>query len=149
MLMVGVPTAADCPPCGPDYCHGDSRYGPRLTAKKTALSQAGYPADLVALMDRGGECVASVDQAPDAFSIKVISGSTSQTIVWTRDAERIARGQLVAGTINRYYKFNAARAFACCGDAKAEDRADWNAVDGVNAGQAILCRKTGSVVQCS
>lgn len=145
MLATALPARGDCPPCGPDYCHGDSRYPSKLAAKKQALSQH-YPADLVALMDRGSECVASVEQAPDGFSIKEISSSGSTAFTWTAKDEGISRQKLLAGTILRYYKFNAERAFVCCKDTKPEDRPDWK--DGVSSAQALLCKKVAGAVQC-
>jgi hypothetical protein len=139
---------ADCAQCGPDFCHGDSRYPALLAAKKQHLKQAGYPDSLVALMNRDGECVARVERAPDGFSIKIVSSAGASTISWTSDDERIAHDDLLHGKIDRYYKFNAAHAFVCCGDQKPEDRPDWNATDGVSTGQAIVCKKIGGAVQC-
>ncbi len=55
--------------CGPDFCHNDPRYPQTLQGKKNAMSAAGYPADLVALMDHDSPCVARVKRAPDGFSI--------------------------------------------------------------------------------
>jgi hypothetical protein len=148
MFLFGLAAGAECPPCGPDFCHGDSRYPAKLAAKKTAMKQDGYPADLIALMDRGGECVASVERAPDGFSIKVVSSSGSTTLPWTEDDERIARDNLLNGKIVRYYKFNAARAFVCCNDPKPEDRPDWDPADAVSKDQAITCTKVGNAVKC-
>lgn len=148
MFLFGLAADAECPPCGPDFCHGDSRYPAKLAAKKAAMKKDGYPADLIALMDRGGECVASVEQAPDGFSIKVVSRSGSTTLPWTEDDERIARDNLLNGKIARYYKFNTARAFVCCKDPKPEERPDWDSADAVNTGQAITCKKAGNAVQC-
>jgi hypothetical protein len=148
MLATALAARGDCPPCGPDYCHDDPRYPAKLAAKKLALSQATehYPSDLIALMDHGGKCIASVEQAPDGFSIKEISETGTTSLAWTRDDETISRNRLLAGTILRYYKFNAERAFVCCGDKKPQDRPDWR--DGVSTGQAIVCKKVGRVIQC-
>jgi hypothetical protein len=87
-----------------------------------------------------------VEQAPDGFSIKEISGTGSTSLPWTGDDETISRQKLLAGTILRYYKFNAERAFVCCGDAKPEDRPDWK--DGVSTAQAVVCKKVGGAIQC-
>jgi hypothetical protein len=148
MLVAAVAAGADCPPCGPDFCHGDSRYPTLLAAKKQQLKNSGYPDDLVALLDRDGECVARIERAPDGFSIKIISSAGSTTRSWTKDEERIARDNLLTGKVDRFYKFNAARALACCGDKQPEDRPDWEPTDGVSRGQTIVCRKVGDAVQC-
>jgi hypothetical protein len=148
MLLFGLAAGAACPPCGPDFCHGDSRYPAKLAGKKAVMKRDGYPADLIALIDRGGDCIASVERAPDGFSIKVVSTSESTTLPWTEDDERIARNNLLNGKIERYYKFNATRAFVCCGDPKPEERPDWDPADAVSKGQAITCERAGNVVKC-
>jgi hypothetical protein len=111
--------------CGPDYCKGDSRYPVKLAAKKTVMKNAGYPSDLVALMDRDGACVARVEEAPDGFSLMTVDVQGSKIILsWAEDQEEVARKQLVGGQLKAYYKFNVRKRFACCGDRKAEEADD-------------------------
>jgi hypothetical protein len=135
--------------CGPDYCKGDSRYASKLTAKKNAMKNAGYPSDLLALMDRDGACVARVEQAPDGFSLMTVDPQGAKTILnWAKDQEDVARKQLVGGELKAYYKFNVRKRFACCGDPKAEDAGDWDSTDELSTGIAIKCTKSGGNVSC-
>ena len=106
--------------CGPDYCKADSRYPGKLATKKNAMKNAGYPSDLIALMDRDGACVARVEQAPDGFSLMTVDLQGAKTILgWAEDQEDVARKQLIDGRLKTYFKFNVRKRFACCGDPKA------------------------------
>jgi len=137
----------DCD-CGPDFCLNDSRYPPKLAAKKATMAKQGFPAELIALLDRDGACVAAVDQGPDGFSMKLISKMGSSTIAWTPDDERIARNDLAAGKILAFYKFNTSRALACCGQQKYDQRSDWDASLQLNLQLAIKCSKQGTGIVC-
>jgi hypothetical protein len=135
--------------CGPDYCKGDSRYPGKLSAKKNAMKNSGYRSDLIALMDRDGACVARVEQAPDGFSLMTVNLQGAKTILgWAEDQEDVARKQLIGGQLKAYYKFNARKRFACCGDPKAEDAADWEATLELSTGIAIKCTKSGGGAAC-
>jgi hypothetical protein len=125
--------------CGPDYCKADSRYPSKLATKKNAMKNAGYPSDLIALMDRDGACVARVEV--DLQGAKTILG-------WAEDQEDVARKQLIDGRLKTYYKFNVRKRFACCGDPKAEDAEDWDPTDQLSTGIAIKCTKSGASVAC-
>lgn len=140
--------AKDCG-CGPDYCKGDARYPGKLASKKNAMKNAGYPSDLIALMDRDGACVARVEQAPDGFSLMTVDPQGGKTTLsWAKDQEDVARKQLIDGKIKSYYKFNVRKRFACCGDPKAEDAPDWDSTDQLSTGIAIKCTKSGGNAAC-
>jgi hypothetical protein len=147
ILFVLASTLAYSQPCscGPDYCQGDARY-PGLLANKKASLSASYPAELVALLDRDGACVARVQQAPDGFSLMTVAADGSKlTISWDEDNERIARQQIMDGT---YYKFNTARRFSCCNEPNYDAQPDWDASLGINTGIAIACMMSGGSVVC-
>lgn len=136
--------------CAPDYKPDDPAYPPKLAAKKKALLAAGYPADAVALLDRGAKCVAAIDQAPDAISLKIIGADGSKTTIeWTEDDERIANEGLLSGKNTVYYKLNVARRFACCHEAPYNMQPDWNPDHEVNTGQTLRCVKKAAAVSCS
>ena len=134
--------------CGPDFCLHDPRYQPKLDEKKRQMSNAGYPPELIALMDRDGACVARVERAPDIFSIKLVKDGESNTIAWTAQDERIARNDLLAGRIRVYYKFNVSRAFSCCDEPRYDRRSDWDDTLQLNTGLAIACKKVGANISC-
>jgi hypothetical protein len=149
LFIASALLAFDCN-CGPDYCLGESAYTTKLNQKKLQLKTQGYPADMIALLDKDGKCVAAVTQGPDGFSIKTVKPGESLILSWTKENEDMAKQQLIAGQITTYYKMNTARALACCGEKKAEDRADWNAALGMNLGLAIKCVKTAqNAVSCA
>jgi hypothetical protein len=134
--------------CGPDYCQGDARY-PGLLARKKASLSASYPSDLIALLDRDSACVARVQQAPDGFSLMTVGADGNKlTISWDEDNERIARQQVMNGTVRAYYKFNTARRFACCNEPNYTEQPDWNATLGINTGIALACTRNGNSVAC-
>lgn len=58
---------ADCN-CGPDFCQDDPRIPQTLSKKKAALG-AEYPDRLIALLDKGNQCVARIERSPDGFSL--------------------------------------------------------------------------------
>lgn len=129
--------------CGPDYCQDDTRIAAALAAKKNSLAAAGYPPRLLALLDVGTQCYARIHQAPDAFTMLIVSpNGDSQTVPWSDDDVRIANADLASGKISRYWIFNARRAFACCGEASYQDRPDYNSADDVNTSTAIKCTQS-------
>lgn len=143
-----VLSSQDCN-CGPDYCLNDPRYQAKLTTKKKQMQNAGYPADLIALMDLDGACVARVDRAPDVFTIKLLyADGSSSTIPWTQQDEDLARKEILSGKLNAYYKFNVSRAFKCCGQPNYDQRPDWDSTLDLNRGLAIACTKNGATMQC-
>jgi hypothetical protein len=136
--------------CGPDFCKGDPRYPNKLSAKKNALKTAGYPADLVALMDRDGACVARIEQAPDGFSLMTVDPRGGKIVIgWADDQESVARDQLIGGQLKAYYKFNVRKRFACCGDPKPEDAPDWDSSLELSTGLAIKCTKSSGTAVCN
>lgn len=135
--------------CGPDFCLNDPRYPGKLAAKKAALTKAGYPADLVALMDRGSACVAQIERAPHGFSIMTV-GTSGELLVrqWTSELENSSREQLVSGSIKAYYKFKTRLAFQCCKEKRPEERADWDEKLGMNTNLAISCTLESGKIVC-
>ena len=152
LLVLGLAgcQSATQPPChcGPDFCLRDPRYQPQLDEKKREMRKAGFPPELIALMDRDGACFARIERAPDGFSIKLVADGASRTIPWTADDERIARNDLIAGRLRAYYKFNVSRAFSCCDELRYDQRSDWDDALQLNTGLTIACRKSGSQVTC-
>jgi hypothetical protein len=147
--MLAVVTAvAECPPCGPDYCLNDARYPKLIAAKKKQMRDAGYPVDLIALMDRDGACVARVEQAPDGFTILSVTGKGNSTVPWDTREEEIARKQLLSGETVAYYKFNVRRAFKCCNQLPADERPDWDAGLSLSKSLAIKCTRQDGKVAC-
>ncbi|SRR5258708_6429880 len=147
-VLVGGIVRADCPPCGPDFCLNDPRYPPALAAKKANMRTAGYPDDLIRLLDRDAACVARVRTAPDTFTILSVESGRNSTIPWDANEERIANQQLLDGRTLAYYKFNVRRAFKCCNQLAPEDRPDWDGDLGLSRSLAIKCTKQGAAVQC-
>jgi hypothetical protein len=149
-LLTASSLLADCPPYGPDYCLNDPAYPPKLKQKKDALKTQGYPSDLIALLDKDGHCVAAVTQAPDGFSILTVKPNGDKlTTAWTKQNEDLAKQQLLSNQITAYYKMNTARALACGGEKKAEQRPDWSPALQINLGLAIKCVKSGNAVSCA
>lgn len=68
--------------CGSDFCSNDPMYSKKLSAKEDAMKRLNYPADLIALMELDGACVARVDRAPVGFRIKLMhsDGSSSNRL---------------------------------------------------------------------
>ena len=134
--------------CGPDYCLGDPRYPAALQAKKQRLRAAGFSADLIALLDRDGNCVAAVEQGPDTFLIKRKINGAWDTRELNAEREGYARSDLMSGATDAYYKFNTNRALACCEQPRYDQRPDWDANLDLNLSLAIVCRKSGGSVVC-
>jgi hypothetical protein len=129
----------------------DPRYPPKLAQKKAALKATKkFPDELIALLDRDGHCVMAIDQAPDSFRILLVAknGTDSNSIEWTQKDEEIAKKEVMNGDIKEFYKFNARKAFACCGEPKAEDRPDFDSNLSLSRGLAIACTKQGGAVVC-
>jgi hypothetical protein len=136
--------------CGPDVCLNDPRYPPKVAKKKSDLKRAGFPDELVALIDRDGKCVMAVDQGPDTFHILLVqSNGDNRTIPWTQHDEDIAKREILDGTIKEYYKNNVRKVFACCKEPKAEQRADWNSDLSLSRDLSIHCSKQGNNVSCN
>lgn len=147
-LVAAAEASAQCS-CGPDFCLGDARVPKRLSAKKSDLTQRGYPAELMALLDKSDACYAAIDRAPDGFSLMTVKSNGSILVTqWDADNHDAARRGVLAGDLKAYYSFNARKAFACCERPKAEDRSDWNQSLSLSTGQAISCEKQGSAVAC-
>src|SRR5216683_5773833 len=146
-LVIMILVAADAAQtikcnCGPDFCPNDPRYLTELSAKKKKMVKAGYPAELIALMDKDGACVARAERAPDGFSLKLVKpDGSSSTIAWTQDDETLARKELLNGTLKAYYKFNVSRAFGCCEEPRYDKRSDWDASLELNLKLVIVCSK--------
>src|SRR3954451_19356962 len=67
--MVSTASWADCG-CGPLYCKNDPTFPAAFAKKKAALSHAGYPNRLIALLDKGGQCLVCVGNgSPDVFTL--------------------------------------------------------------------------------
>jgi hypothetical protein len=135
--------------CGPDVCLNDPRFPPKLAKKKADLKSAGFPDDLIALIDRDGKCVMAIDQSPDGFRILLVEANgDNRSVPWTSEGEDLAKRQILNGTIKEYYKHNVRKAFACCKEPKAEERPDWNSALGLSRDLSILCAKQGNAVVC-
>ena len=135
--------------CGPDFCFNDPRYPPKLAKKKADLKAAGFPDDLIALLDRDGKCFAAVERGPDTFTILLVQANgDNRTISWTQQDEDLAKKEILNGTIKEYYKFNVRKALACCKEPRAEDRPDWDPALSLSRNLSIACTKQGSSVGC-
>lgn len=143
-------TTGDCPPCGPDLCLNDPRFGNKLSTKKAAMKRDGFPDELISLLDRDGKCVMAIDQSPDIFTILLVdkNGTDSRTVPWTAYDEELAKQEILRGEIGSYYKYNTRVALACCNEPKAQDRPDWDKALGLSKNLAIHCAKSGGAVQC-
>src|SRR5258708_13541087 len=94
-VLVGGIVRADCPPCGPDFCLNDPRYPPALAAKKANMRTAGYPDDLIRLLDRDAACVARSRTAPDTFTILSVESRLNPTIPSDPNQERLPNQHLL------------------------------------------------------
>jgi hypothetical protein len=144
----GPKTSAGSCDCGPDWCLRDPRYAAKLAAKKKDMQNNGFPAELIALLDRDGACVAAVEQGPDTFFIKRAKASGFETLEWNTEREGYAKSDILDGKLDVYYMFNTNHAFSCCGQPKYYERPDWDAAKDLNLGLALVCRKAGNTVQC-
>jgi hypothetical protein len=140
--------SADLCNCGPDYCLKDPRFPPKLIAKKQRLRNAGFSADLIALLDRDGGCVAAVDNGPDTFFIKTQIPSGWDTHELNSEWESYAKSDLVSGKTQAYYKFNSNHAQDCCGQPKYNHRDDYDSSLDLNLRLAVVCHRFGSSVSC-
>lgn len=144
----GESPKADCA-CGPDFCLNDPRYQPKLAQKKADLKADGFPDELIALLDRDGNCVAAVEQGPDTFTILLVKANgDNSTVPYTKQDEDLAKKEILNGTIKEYYKFNVRKVLACCKEPKAEDRPDWDSALSLSRNLAIACTQQGGSVGC-
>lgn len=125
--------------CGPDYCQDDPRVTTILKNKKASLSKS-YPKDLLALLDRGDQCVARITRSPDIFTIWYVSADGSKgSTPWSSDSLHISKTKLASGELKRFWIVHAQRAFSCCGQPNYDKQKDYDAEDDVNASLAIKC----------
>src|SRR4051794_20948500 len=118
--------------CGPDFCQGDSRIAAKLAEKKRLLSRE-YPANLVALIDRGQQCVARIERTPISFFIWVIhANNNKETRPWSAQNQAISMREVDSGELKRFWIFNTARAFSCCGQPPYNQMSDYDQEDDVN-----------------
>ncbi len=135
--------------CGPDVCLNDPRYPPKVAKKKADLRKAGFPDDLVALLDRDGKCVMAIDQSPDAFRLLLVEpNGNNSSISWTQQDEDLARKEILDGRLKEYYKNNVRKVFACCKEPKAEDRNDWDSSLSLSRNLSIRCAKANGNIVC-
>lgn len=124
---------------GPDFCTDDPRI-PLLLAEKKEQLALEYPERLVALLDRGVQCVARIQRSPDGFSIvEVEPNGNSLSIGWAEDTEEVVKRRLNNGSISHYWLVNARRAFQCEGEEPYDERPDYVPGEDVNASLAIRC----------
>ncbi|CDZ54447.1 hypothetical protein [Neorhizobium galegae] len=133
-----LPSVANACDSGPDYCTDDPRIPGKLAAKKATLS-ADYPSRLVALLDRGVQCVARIEQSPEGFSLVVVKNGGIDVLQWDQSNEDATKAELSAGSVKRYWIVNARRAFACDGQPSYDKQPDYDAADDVNASLALKC----------
>jgi hypothetical protein len=130
---------ADCP-CGPLYCLNTPGYSAALAAKKKALSNNGYPARMVAILDRVGHCEGCISTSPDAFSLMTESSDGSITIDgWDADNERIGAQQKAAGSLKACFVIYVRHACSCCQETPFGHRGDYNSELDLNTDMAIPC----------
>ena len=127
---------------GPDYCTDDPRIAGALAEKKKRLGKE-YPARLIALLDRGVQCIARIEQSPDAFTMMVVRpGLAIETVLWSQDNEDAGKKEIQAGMMERFWIVNSRRAFQCDGERPYNERDDYDATDDVNTSLALLCSKS-------
>lgn len=135
--------------CGPDFCIDEARYVTRLALKKSDLRRAGYPDELIRLLDRAAHCFAAIDRAPDIFSLMTVKSNGELLITeWSEDNEQIARQNLQEGRLRGYYKFNVREAFACCKQLRPAEGPDWDPVLAISKSQTIACTNSDNSVVC-
>jgi hypothetical protein len=141
-LSLQAPTVQAACNCGPDFCQDDNRIAAKLANKKKALAKE-YPANLVALLDRGQQCIARIERSPDAFTIWVIDANNNkETVSWSAENQANAMKQVQSGSLKRFWIYNARRAFSCCGQPPYDQMSDYDKNDDVNASLAIKCDKS-------
>lgn len=132
------PANAQACNCGPDFCQGDSRIAAKLAEKKRSLSE--YPANLVALLDRGQQCVARIERSPDAFTMWIIySNNNKETVSWSSQNQANAMQKVRSGELKRFWIYNAKHAFSCCGQPQYNQMGHYDQEDDVNTSVAIKC----------
>lgn len=138
--MPTAPAVAACA-CGPDFCTDDPRTAGLLAIKKAALSRE-YPARLVALVDRGPQCVARVERSPDIFTLLVVhNNNDKETVPWSAENQNNIMVKVKAGELQRFWIYNGRRAFSCCGEPSYDKMPDYDQEDDVNISRAIKCDK--------
>jgi len=138
-FLTATSTMADCS-CGPDFCQNDTRIAQALANKKSRLNAAGYPVRLTRLLDVGDQCYARITRSPDNFIMWLIeSDGRKVTQNWSAEDEARAKAQLASNKLKRFWIFNTANAFSCCGQPRYNQRADYNSEDDINTSTAILC----------
>ncbi|MBB3643874.1 hypothetical protein FHX14_000033 [Rhizobium sp. BK619] len=113
-----------------------------LADKKASLAKD-YPARLVALLDRGTQCVARIRQSPDGFTMVVVKKGAIDTVGWDQDNEDVSKKEIASGDIERFWIVNSRRAFSCEGQPSYDQQPDYNAADDVNTSLAIKCDSGG------
>jgi hypothetical protein len=145
LLLPRGATAQNACACGPDFCTNDGRIPALLQQKKARLAAVPYPARLVALLDRGQQCVARIERSPDIFSLVLVEPDDSKlSLPWSKEDEDRAKGQVASGKLKRFWIIHARRAFSCCGQRPYNEMPDYNAEDDVNTSLAIKCEKGAS-----
>jgi hypothetical protein len=135
--------SADCPPCGPLYCLDTPEYQATLAQKKAALTRQGYPARLVALVEKIDHCKGCIDTSPDGFSLFTVGLDGSILIkAWTSDDEGVAAKAVANGTSKSCYVIFSRRACAGCKQPKYMDRSDYDASLDLNKKATITCQST-------
>lgn len=124
---------------GPDYCSDDPRVPDMLAQKKARLLQD-FPANFVALLDIGVQCVARIRTSPDAFSLMIVG--TDGTIListWDADNQRVANGQISSGAVKEYWIIHSRHAFSCAGEPDFQNRSDYDTTLDLNTSFALRC----------
>lgn len=132
---------ADCG-SGPDFCTDDPRIPGMLADKKKELAKE-YPERLVALVDRGVQCVARITGSPDGFTMVVVKEGSIDTVTWDQDNEDAGKAEIASGAVKRFWIVNSRRAFSCDGQPSYDQQDDYDAVDDVNTSLAIKCGDGG------
>jgi hypothetical protein len=102
------------------------RFARELSSKKEKLSQE-YPPRLMALLDRGVQCVARIETEPDGFSMVIIKADGGiDVIAWDQDNENATKAEILAGTVARVWIVNSRRAFSCDGQPSYNLQSDYN-----------------------
>jgi hypothetical protein len=140
MLVLSTPLVADCPPCGPLYCVDTGEYQSALAQKKSALSNKGYPARLVALFDKLDHCKGCIDTSPDGFSLFTIGINGSIDIrSWTKDGETAAVKAIADGTSKSCFVIIVRRSCSCCKQPKYNERSDYDQSLDLNKKATLQC----------
>jgi hypothetical protein len=138
-ILISSLARADCS-CGPLYCLGDPDFAAELQAKQGRLAAQGVPQRLIDLLARDGKSRGCLEQAPDSFHIlNVRPDGGSYTTEWDEDNERISHGMVDRGELSEYYIYAARKVCACCDEAPAEQRQDYDSQHELNTSIAIRC----------